>query len=90
MNLVLVEWIDSRRGEGWTLVEELRKDRKPTICKSVGWVIGEDKVSLTLSGNLGEDPEQCCGDMTIPTKCIIRMTNLKQAATDQNRTPFPR
>lgn len=67
--LVLVEWLDSRRGEGWVRLDEL--NGTVTKCKSVGWIIAMDDSSMTLAGHLGEEPEQCCGDLTIP-KCSIR------------------
>ena len=68
-DLVLVEWLDSRRGEGWVRVGDL--NATAIKCKSVGWVVAKDANSLTLAGHLGEEPEQCCGDLTIP-KCSIR------------------
>ena len=76
MELVLVEWLDSRRGEGWSRLEDLRADLEATRCKSVGWVVAKDASSLTLAGHLAENPEQCCGDMTIPSKAIISISPL--------------
>ena len=77
MKLVLVEWFDSRRGEGWTLLEDIRNGHGVIKCKSVGWLIAKDSSSLTLAGHLGENPEQCCGDMTIPTAAIQSITQLR-------------
>lgn len=77
MRLVLVEWLDSRRGEGWSRLEDLRADLKAVHCRSVGWIIAKDSSSLTLAGHLGDDPEQCCGDMTIPAKSILRISTLE-------------
>jgi hypothetical protein len=67
--LVLVEWVDSRRGEGWVRLAEI--NGTVTKCRSVGWIVAKDDCSLTLAGHIGEEPEQCCGDLTIP-KCSIR------------------
>jgi hypothetical protein len=75
-DLVLVEWSDSRRGEGWVRLDEL--NGTITKCKSVGWIVAKDSKSLTLAGHLGENPEQCCGDLTIP-KCSIRSITPLQA-----------
>lgn len=72
--LVLVEWEDSRRGEGWVRLEEL--ENTITRCRSVGWIIAKDKTSLTLAGHMGVDPEQCCGDLTIPMRAILKMIPL--------------
>ena len=76
MQLVLVEWMDSRRGEGWARLEDLRSDLDVTRCKSVGWIISKDRVSLTLAGHIADNPQQCCGDMTIPTKAILNISTL--------------
>jgi hypothetical protein len=77
LQLVLVEWIDSRRGEGWTRLEDLLGDCAATKCKSVGWIIAKNTESLTLAGHLGENPDQCCGDMTIPLRSVIRITDMQ-------------
>jgi len=74
--LVLIEWLDSRRGEGWVRLEEL--DSSVTHCRSVGWVIAKDAFSVTLAGHLGDNPAQCCGDVTIPKKAICRMITLPE------------
>lgn len=78
MRLVLVEWLDSRRGEGWTRLEDLELDNAIIKCKSVGWVLAQDRSSLTLAGHIGENPAQCCGDMTIPRKAILKIRTLKE------------
>ena len=72
--LVLVEWLDSRRGEGWVRLDEL--ESTITRCRSVGWLIAKDAESLTLAGHLGENPDQCCGDLTIPRRAIRKITPL--------------
>jgi hypothetical protein len=72
--LVLVEWEDSRRGEGWVRLDEL--ESTITKCKSVGWIIAKDAVSLTLAGHIGENPDQCCGDLTIPCRAILKLVSL--------------
>lgn len=74
-DLVLVEWMDSRRGEGWVRLDELAGTVMK--CQSVGWVISQDKESLTLAGHLGKDPDQCCGDLTIPQRAINSIRKLK-------------
>ena len=76
MELVLVEWLDSRRGEGWVRLDDLRDDVSATRCRSVGWVIARDKASLTVAGHLGEKPDQCCGEITIPAKAILKISKL--------------
>jgi hypothetical protein len=72
--LVLIEWLDSRRGEGWVRLEDL--ESTVTRCRSVGWIVARDAASVTLAGHLGESPEQCCGDLTIPARAILKMIPL--------------
>ena len=72
--LVIVEWLDSRRGEGWVRLDEL--ESTVTRCRSVGWIVAKDAESVTLAGHLGENPDQCCGDLTIPNRAVVRMTPL--------------
>jgi hypothetical protein len=74
LDLVMVEWLDSRRGEGWVRLDEL--DGTVTNCRSVGWVLAKDKTSLTLAGHLGTNPDQCCGDLTIPQRAILSIKSL--------------
>ncbi len=79
--LVLVEWLDSRRGEGWVRLDEL--ESTVTRCRSVGWIVAKDRDSVTLAGHLGENPDQCCGDLTIPNKAIIKTTPLTMPKVSQ-------
>jgi len=71
---VLIEWLDSRRGERWVRLDEL--ESTVTRCRSVGWIISKDKQSVTLAGHLGENPAQCCSDLTIPRCAISKITQL--------------
>jgi hypothetical protein len=86
VELVLVEWLDSRRGEGWTCLEDLQSDLEATRCKSVGWIIARDSKSLTLAGHFAENPKQVCGDMTIPAKAILNISYLSK----MKRGPKPK
>lgn len=53
---------------------------KPLVCKSVGWLAydGKDcKVIVPHISSLSEHAKpQGCGDMTIPTKAILRLATL--------------
>ncbi len=80
MRLVIIEWVDSFGcGSHW---EDLAEDcePKPMDCRSVGWLFrdGPDcKVIVPHVGNLPDGAsQQGCGEMTIPTKSILRMTDL--------------
>lgn len=81
-SLVLVEWLDSRRGEGWVRLDEL--EGTVTRCRSVGWIVAKDSSSVTLASHLGEDPAQCCGDMTIPLRSVLKMVPIPVPRTRQH------
>jgi hypothetical protein len=88
VRLVLVEWLDSRRGEGWTRLEDLPADLQAVRCKSAGWIIAEDDSSVTLAGHLGDNPEQCCGDITIPSRAILSIRLLSLCRKQRTKGRF--
>lgn len=72
MKLVVVDWVDSSRGQGWAQVEDL--DGRVTKCQSVGWIVASDADSVTVGPHIGDDGEQVCGDVTIPRCSILKIT----------------
>lgn len=75
LKLVLVEWEDSHHRPGWTSDEA---NPKPLPCRSVGWLVAQNASAITLSANVSvEETPQRCGDMTIPRRCIVRITKLR-------------
>ena len=71
MKAIYVEWDDSS-----SMASTVWKDKKqvaaskPCRCTTIGFVIAEDKDSLTLAGSL-DGGDFISGDMNIP-KCAIR------------------
>ena len=85
--LVLIEWVDSYGcSTGWTTIPDDVSD-EPALCRSVGWIVAKGRKVITLVPHISNEdgeincPEQGCGDMTIPVRCIKRITTLveKQA-----------
>ena len=82
MRLVMVEWVDSFGcSTDW---EELSDDRhpKPVVCRSVGWLFRDEpacKVIVPHVAELGAKTKQGCGDMTIPTECVLRIVDLTES-----------
>jgi hypothetical protein len=67
--LVLIEWVDSHRTEGWHVDDPATE---PVLCRSVGWLVHDGGAAKTIAAHLTvEEPPQRCGEMTIPT-CSIR------------------
>jgi hypothetical protein len=52
--LVLVEWVDSGEGRGWTPIEDIV--REPMVCRSVGWLIHETEKGITVAAHYGGRP----------------------------------
>ncbi len=69
--LAKVCWIDSRVGSAhWQHLETIQEDG---ICRvwSVGWVINDTDEHLQICPHLGHDPDQGCGEMSIPKIAIV-------------------
>ena len=75
--LVMIEWEDSHYKPGWT--REVGEGQKTAVhCTSVGWLIHDDSRAKVITAHISdEDDPQRCGDMTIPTRAIIKMRRLK-------------
>lgn len=81
MRLVLVEWVDSYGcSPSWTSLDQPMPPPRVMTCKSVGWLAhdGPDcKVLVPHLAKVGpDDPDQGCGDMTIPACAVTRMLDL--------------
>ena len=80
--LVLVEWVDSVQPHSkWELLSDIGTPRG-VRCASVGWLVSDDKESKSVAPNMGaiDSPEsfQISGLITIPAKCITKITRLKE------------
>jgi hypothetical protein len=64
MKLVLIEWEDSIGcGTDWTPLP--KRQEKPPVARSVGWLVRSDARAVTLVPHIVIG--QGCGDMVIPT-----------------------
>ncbi len=59
MHLEYVEFLDHYSGsEEWTSMEEASNPHfEPMKCRSVGWVVAENKKMIRLLANLDDDPD---------------------------------
>ena len=76
MKAVRVEWIDSHHIEGWTEVDKLAEIEKKIII-TIGWLVRKDKEGIVIANSLGQNPEQVCGIMCIPTTAIVNIKTIK-------------
>ena len=80
--IVLIEWVDSHSGRGWQTLGELEKVATPLYCRSVGWLVKETEQCKVIVPHIageenGDIMLQGCGDLTIPTKAIVKVKLLK-------------
>lgn len=80
MRLVLIEWVDSFGcSSEWQEIPD-KLDSHVLICYSVGWLIQDnDKCKVLIPHVAITDsdlPNQGCGDMVIPTKSVLSMTEI--------------
>ncbi len=81
--LVIIEWINSHSGRGWQTIEQFDKIAEPLYCRSVGWNLSEKKDCKVIVPHISGERQgdvllQGCGDLTIPTKAILKITALKE------------
>lgn len=76
--IVLIDWVDSHRSGGWTMLDELCEtvaDTERMNCRSVGFLIHKSSASMTLALNVGKNQAADC--MTIPRVAIRKVTYLR-------------
>jgi hypothetical protein len=77
--LVYLEWIDSSSNDTW---QDLTTYKPGIIyCKSIGWLIREDDLIVSLAGSLASEKEHAvpdvgCGWMDIPKVAIRKRVSL--------------
>lgn len=82
--LVLIEWEDSRQPvPSWRFLADVSEPPDAVTCASVGWLIHDTKRVKVLAPNMGGlhdggDSVQACGLMSIPTRCVVKITKLKE------------
>jgi hypothetical protein len=92
IRLVLIEWEDSHVDGAWRQIEGGISDRA-LVCRSVGWLLLDGENAKVVAPHLNE-PEtgvelQACGTMTIPTRAVLRITDLTQHDTGYSETTSP-
>jgi hypothetical protein len=78
--LVLVEWVDSYGcSSSWQDIANCEPG--VMVCKSVGWLIHDDEKCKVVVPHMNQPDhpnasQQGCGDMTIPSKSIVKILEL--------------
>lgn len=81
MKLVIVDWVDSHAGRGWQDIPKIEASAQPLFCRSVGWILSKTKDVIVIvphlsSDSIGGQTLQGAGDMIIPMKAVLKITNL--------------
>lgn len=80
MQIVAVDWVDSARPVAeWRYLSDA-PELAAVVCRSVGWIVGENEQILMLAPNLGDiggESEQGCGFIRIPKVSITRRASLQ-------------
>lgn len=72
--MVLIEWLDSKGViDSWEFFEDI-EPMPPVKIKSVGFLVDDHNEWRTIA--LSVSDEQMLGRLTIPSKCITKMTVL--------------
>ena len=84
--LVYVEWVDSRGvSAAWGHMENLKEG--PCFVESAGWLLQDEEEFIQIVPHVGTDPDQGCGDMTIPRSQVTRMIELKVPSARPGKSP---
>lgn len=84
MRLVLVEWMDSYGcSSEWQPIAGCNP--KALRCQSVGWLLHDGDDCKVIVPHLSDAEhsqaeQQGCGDMTIPTQAILKISDILQPA----------
>lgn len=70
MKVLHITWIDSKVASGWRDISEITMG--PLECHTVGLLVHEDEVSVTLAGSWCEANQSYGESITIPKVCIRR------------------
>jgi hypothetical protein len=88
MRLVLIEWEDSHGSGGWQNLGVALDDRA-LVCRSVGWLVLDGKRAKVVAPHMNEQepgvPLQGSGVITIPSRAVLRIVTLREAASRPKR-----
>jgi len=84
--VVIVRWIDMNRFHGWQYLDALKKDvaaMKGKECVSVGFLVHQDKHSISLAESLCWTEQVGC-TLWIPRSGILSMETLRKASKEKH------
>lgn len=89
--LLRVEWVDSKGGGGWELVHKTKVPDEALEIISVGFLVSETKLSLTMCGTMEKQGGQYLDAVTIPKRAILKRRRfILGEANGRHKTHPPR
>ena len=85
--LVVVDWLDSFGcSTTWQKIDGV--DPEPLRCRSVGWLVYDGKETKVIVPHMSDvnhptAPAQGCGDMTIPARSVLHISELREVKTNR-------
>lgn len=81
-NLVIIEWMDSRRPDGAWKYLSGNQEWEACKCISVGFLVADDADKKVLAPNMADidsaSDMQLAGEIVIPTSCVISINQLEE------------
>ena len=68
MEIVEIEWLDSQAYSGWMPQKDMRDWNDELLCRSVGYLLREDKDRLVLVAS--ESVHSFADGLSIPRVCV--------------------
>ena len=85
--LVLIEWEDSHGDGLWHQLDGEIEDRA-LVCRSVGWLVLDGERAKVVAPHLSDQeagvPLQGAGVMTIPTRTVLRIVDLREPGQERS------
>ncbi len=76
--IVRVEWEDSCTDSGWNKRTTYETEASISQCESVGFILKSNRTQLTLFQSKSHVTKQVTELISIPRKCITKITELKE------------
>ncbi len=75
--------VEGRKACQVETMEQLERAAEPLYCRSVGWLVEERKECKVIVPHISGEKNgttilQGCGDLTIPTKAILKISVLRK------------
>lgn len=74
---VEVEWRDSMSQGGWDKPESYHRRRTVGPCRSIGYLVRDDKGMLTLAQSLSAAAGDINDCITIPREAVVRLKRIR-------------